>query len=188
MPPVKRLLQFGRLLSNTLSTQAAFSRLQRLQSVTLYLCPFYVAAPNREPRRSRPADVVRRRPQGDGALPGPDATFDGGEVLPGITAVPLPGHTPGHTGFRLDGGSRSLLVWGDIVHLPQVQAPEPEAGVVFDVDGDQAVRTRRRMLDEAATDRLLVAGMHTEFPGLANVIREGAGYRIVPELWATLQP
>jgi hypothetical protein len=47
MPPVKRLLQFGRLLSNTLSTQAAFSRLQRLQSVTVYLCPFYVAAPFR---------------------------------------------------------------------------------------------------------------------------------------------
>jgi len=114
-------------------------------------------------------------------------TFEDGDVLPGISAVPLPGHTPGHTGYRLDGGSRSLLVWGDIVHLPQVQAPEPEAGVVFDVDGDAAVRTRRRMLDEAATDRLLVAGMHTEFPGLANVIREGAGYRIVPELWATFQ-
>lgn len=115
-------------------------------------------------------------------------TFETGEVLPGITAVPLPGHTPGHTGYRLDGGSRSLLVWGDIVHLPQVQAPEPEAGVVFDVDGDQAVLTRRRMLDEATTDRLLVAGMHTEFPGLANVIRDGNGYRIVPELWVAFQP
>jgi glyoxylase-like metal-dependent hydrolase (beta-lactamase superfamily II) len=115
-------------------------------------------------------------------------TFETGEVVPGITAVPLPGHTPGHTGYRLDGGSQSLLVWGDIVHLPQVQAPEPEAGVVFDVDGDEAVRTRRRMLDEATTDRLLIAGMHTEFPGLAKVIREGDRYRIVPELWVTLQP
>lgn len=115
-------------------------------------------------------------------------TFEGGEVLPGITAVSLPGHTPGHTGYRLDGGSRSLLVWGDIVHLPQVQAAEPEAGVVFDVDGDEAVRTRRRMLGEASTDRLLVAGMHTEFPGLANVIREEEGFRIVPELLAAFQP
>ncbi len=114
-------------------------------------------------------------------------TFVSGDVLPGITAVPLPGHTPGHTGYRLDGGSRSLLVWGDIVHLPQVQAPEPEAGVVFDVDGAEAVHTRRRMLDVATTDRLLVAGMHTEFPGLGNVIRDGAGYRIVPELWTALQ-
>lgn len=115
-------------------------------------------------------------------------TFDDGEVLPDITAVPLPGHTPGHTGYRLDGGSRSLLVWGDIVHLPQVQAPEPDAGVVFDVDDAMAVQTRSRMLDEAATDRLLIAGMHTEFPGLANVVREGTGFRIVPELWATFQP
>lgn len=75
-----------------------------------------------------------------------------------------------------------------MVHLPQVQAPEPEAGVVFDIDGDEAMRTRRRMLEEAATDRLLVASMHTEFPGLANVVREGDGFRIVPELLAACQP
>lgn len=111
----------------------------------------------------------------------------GGEVLPNVHAVPLPGHTPGHTGYRLEAGGRSLLVWGDIVHLPQVQAPEPDAGVVFDVDGDRAADTRRRMLDAAAADRLLVAGMHVEFPGFARVAREDRGYRIIPELWAAFQ-
>lgn len=111
----------------------------------------------------------------------------GGEVMPDIHAVPLPGHTPGHTGYRLEAGGRSLLIWGDIVHLPQVQAPEPDAGVVFDVDGDQAADTRRRMLDAAAADCLLVAGMHVEFPGFARVARHGHGYRIVPELWAAFQ-
>ncbi|MBE7209618.1 MAG: MBL fold metallo-hydrolase [Gluconacetobacter diazotrophicus] len=113
--------------------------------------------------------------------------FGGGEVLPGITAVPLPGHTPGHTGFRVEGGARSLLVWGDIVHLPHVQAPEPDAGVVFDVDGARAAETRRTALEMAAEEGSCVAGMHTEFPGLGTVRRRGTGYVIVPELWASFQ-
>jgi glyoxylase-like metal-dependent hydrolase (beta-lactamase superfamily II) len=43
--------------------------------------------------------------------------FTGGEVFPGVTTVPLPGHTPGHTGFMIASGNASLLIWGDIVHV-----------------------------------------------------------------------
>lgn len=39
-------------------------------------------------------------------------------ILPGIQAVPLFGHTPGHTGYLLGDERDSLLVWGDIVHSP----------------------------------------------------------------------
>lgn len=39
-------------------------------------------------------------------------TFTGREVLPGIDAVPLPGHTAGHSGFRIESDGRSVLVWG----------------------------------------------------------------------------
>lgn len=55
-----------------------------------------------------------------------------GEVLPGISAIPLPGHTDGHTGFRLESGKESLLVWGDIVHFPQIQIARPEVAIAFD--------------------------------------------------------
>ena len=46
-----------------------------------------------------------------------------------------------------------------------------------------AVATRRRMLDMAATERLLVTGMHLHFPGFGHVGREGATYRYYPEPW-----
>lgn len=110
-------------------------------------------------------------------------TVTGGEVLPGVTAVPEPGHTPGHTGWLLASASDSLLIWGDIVHLAGVQFAHPEAGMAFDVDSAQAIATRRRILDMAATDRLRVTGMHLDFPGFGHVVRAGAGYAFIAEPW-----
>lgn len=103
-----------------------------------------------------------------------------GEIAPGIAAVPLPGHTPGHTGYLIDD---SLLVWGDIAHVPDVQIPRPEVGIGFDVDPAQAEATRRHVLDMAASERLAITGMHLHFPGYSHVLREGDGYRLVPEAW-----
>jgi glyoxylase-like metal-dependent hydrolase (beta-lactamase superfamily II) len=107
-----------------------------------------------------------------------------GEVLPGIEAILAPGHTPGHTAYRVQSGDRSLLIWGDVVHLPAIQFVRPEAGVSFDVDGAVAAATRKRILDQAAVDRLLVAGMHLDFPALGSVRRDGAGFAWVPEQWS----
>ena len=107
----------------------------------------------------------------------------GGEVLPGITAVHLPGHTPGHCGFRIVSGGQALLMWTDVVHLPAIQFKNPGAGVGFDVDGDRARETRRKILDEVASERTFIAGSHLEFPALGSVARDGAGYSFVPALW-----
>jgi glyoxylase-like metal-dependent hydrolase (beta-lactamase superfamily II) len=110
-------------------------------------------------------------------------TFTGGEVMPGITAVPLPGHTPGHTGYRIASGGASLLIWGDIVHLPEVQSPRPEVGVQFDVELEQAQATRRAILAELAHTRELDAGMHIHVPGYAHIARDGSSYRLLQEAW-----
>ena len=106
-----------------------------------------------------------------------------GDLAGGVTAVALPGHTPGHTGWRVDSGGKSLLIWGDVVHLPTVQFAEPGTGVAFDVDGEEAAATRKRAMEMAATERLMVAGIHHEFPAFGYVARDGAGYRFVPALW-----
>lgn len=106
-----------------------------------------------------------------------------GEVMPGIGAVFLPGHTPGHTGYRIGENGAWVLIWGDLVNQPVVQCAFPEAGFFSDADGALAVRTRKDMLSKAADENLLVAGMHIEFPGFARVAREGAGYRLVPAQW-----
>lgn len=101
------------------------------------------------------------------------------EVAPGVTAVPLPGHTPGHMGLRVASGPESLLIWGDVVHAAAYQFAQPDWSMVFDADEDLARRTRKRMLDQAAADRTLVAGMHLDFPAAGYVERSGGSYRYI---------
>ena len=102
-----------------------------------------------------------------------------GEVAPGIVSMPLPGHTPGHTGFMLTSGDDALLLWADIVHVPSVQLARPEVTIAFDVDPAQAAETRAAILDRVAADRLMVAGAHMTLPGLANIEATQDGYRAV---------
>ena len=101
------------------------------------------------------------------------------EIAPGVTAIPLPGHTPGHMGLRIASGGESLLIWGDVIHAPAYQFSRPDWSVAFDADMDGARASRHRMLDMAATDRLAVAGMHLDFPAMGYVERQGDAYRYV---------
>jgi len=110
-------------------------------------------------------------------------TFRGGEVFPGVTAVPAHGHTPGHTAFLITSGAERLLVWGDTVHIPEVQVPHPEVTMTVDSDPPAAEASRRRIFDMAASERLLVTGMHLHYPGFGHVARERDGFVFVPEAW-----
>ncbi len=111
-------------------------------------------------------------------------------VVPGLTALPLPGHTPGHTGYRVTSNGRDLLIWGDIVHAPALQFARPDWSIAFDVDMDAAIATRLRTMDMAAADRVLIAGMHLDFPGFGHVqaSTEARSYRFVPIPWQTAFP
>ncbi|MEZ0171240.1 MBL fold metallo-hydrolase [Microvirga sp. TS319] len=105
----------------------------------------------------------------------------GHQVAPGVTSVPLPGHTPGHTGYLIERGGERLLIWGDIIHVAALQLRHPEWSVIFDVDRPAAAAMRRRTLDWVASDELPVAGMHIGFPGLGRIVRDGTGYVLAPE-------
>ncbi len=109
--------------------------------------------------------------------------FQKGEVFPGVTAMPLHGHTPGHSGYLVASGNEQVLIWGDIVHVPEVQTARPEAGMVFDTDSEQAIVTRRRVFDMVTADKLMVTGMHMHFPGFSRLVKSGAAYRIIPAAW-----
>lgn len=109
--------------------------------------------------------------------------FTAGEIFPGVTAIPRPGHTPGHTTFLISSGQDQLLIWGDIVHVPEVQTARPEVCMEFDTDAGAAATQRRKVFDMVATDRLLVTGMHMHFPGFAHLVRRGTGYQLIPAAW-----
>jgi len=110
-------------------------------------------------------------------------TFTSGEVFPGVTTVSAQGHTPGHTGYLVASGGDRLLIWGDTVHIPEVQFARPEITMVPDTDPDAAAAMRRELLEMVARERLLVAGMHLHFPGFGHVARDGDAFRFCPEAW-----
>lgn len=99
-----------------------------------------------------------------------------GDVLPGISMVPLPGHTPGHTGYRVESEGRSALIWGDIVHFPHIQIARPDVSIAFDQDPQRAAAARSALLDMVSADRLIAAGMHLGELGFARIQRTGRRY------------
>lgn len=119
--------------------------------------------------RKRFYDVPRKTAAAFTAL-GKWKTFKPGtELVPGIKAVATYGHTPGHTSFAVESEGRKLLIWGDLVHSHAVQFARPDVAIEFDYDQQQAVATRRKVFEEMAQNKSLVAGMHLPFPGIGHV-------------------
>ncbi len=107
----------------------------------------------------------------------------GTTLVPGVTYVPTPGHTPGHQAVRITVGGETLLHVGDAVHQYAIQFARPEWTMAFDTHPAQAVTTRRALFAEAAAGRTRVMGYHLPFPGLGHVRAEGGGYAWVPQPW-----
>jgi len=85
-----------------------------------------------------------------------DLVDDGHELAPGLALTPLPGHTPGQMGVRLDHPSGRAVFCADAMHSP-VQIVQPDVSTVSDIDRAQARVTRLALLEEAVeTGRLMV--------------------------------
>jgi glyoxylase-like metal-dependent hydrolase (beta-lactamase superfamily II) len=104
---------------------------------------------------------------------------DGDELL-GCTPVLAPGHSPGHTCWRIGSGRDAFIAWGDLVHFSAIQIAYPEVGVKYDLDPDLARRSRLRMLDMIAAERIAVAGAHVNAPGFGYLERARGSYAFQP--------
>ncbi len=103
---------------------------------------------------------------------------DQGEVMPGVSLVPLPGHTPGHSGIEINDGGQRLLIWGDVVHSTLLQLRYPHWSISFDMNPPQARETRENLLARLAKEQTLVAGPHVTGLGTIRPCCEG-GYQLV---------
>ncbi len=110
--------------------------------------------------------------------------FKNEAILPGIQAVPLFGHTPGHTGYLIGDGKDSLLIWGDIVHFPHLQIAQPEVTIAFDSDPNEAAAVRATLLDRVATDKLSISGMHFNLLASGRIYRENNQYVLNYDAWS----
>jgi glyoxylase-like metal-dependent hydrolase (beta-lactamase superfamily II) len=106
------------------------------------------------------------------------------EVVPGITAVGTPGHTPGHTSYVIASGPSRVYVQSDVTNVPFLFARNPGWHAMFDQDAKMAEETRRKVYDMLVAEKMPVQGFHYPFPGLAHVEKDGNGYRVIPAPWS----
>ncbi len=105
----------------------------------------------------------------------------GTEEYLGFMPVVAPGHTPGHSCWLLTApGGGGFMALGDVVHVSAIQISHPDAGMIYDLDKIQAVKSRKRILDMAASERLAIAGAHVNAPGFGHIVRNGARFAFEP--------
>lgn len=97
-------------------------------------------------------------------------------ISAGLTAIPTPGHTPGHTSVVITSGNERGLVLGDVVITP-VDAEDPSIENSFDWDAAIAVETRKKLVDRLIADGSLVGASHLPAPGLGRFVRVAGGQR-----------
>lgn len=105
----------------------------------------------------------------------------GAQVTPSIKAVPLAGHTPGHSGYEIVSGTDRLLYLGDALHSSIISVQRPEWVNGWDTDSAAGVATRQGLLSRGATGALRIYGGHFPFPGVGRFQRRDDGFVWVPE-------
>ena len=108
-------------------------------------------------------------------------TFEpGAEVLPGITAILLRGHTPGQVGYQIVSGREKLFDVGDVVHSEAISLKRPEWTVKYDSDPQAARETREKTLRELARTKVIIFSPHLPFPGFGRMVASKVGYDWMP--------
>jgi glyoxylase-like metal-dependent hydrolase (beta-lactamase superfamily II) len=92
-----------------------------------------------------------------------------------VRILPTPGHTPGHSAFRLGRGKDDAVFSGDLVHSP-LQALYPEMSMKFDVDQAAAAKTRRSFFERYCDTDTLCCTAHFPSPSVGRIKRRGNGF------------
>lgn len=107
----------------------------------------------------------------------------GDKLFNGVELIDAPGHTPGHFVLMISSGQEQVMHWVDAVHHHAISAAHPEWVIGWDVDPQQGIATRKKILDRAAAERARIFGSHMPFPGLGAVRPAGSGYEFLIEPW-----
>lgn len=119
----------------------------------------------------------------DNLLPNRDRIIfvtDGEEFLPGVQAMAAPGHTLGHTMFILTSNGSTMALIGDLAHHHVMLIERPMMQFAFDIDPELSARTRSRVLEMLATERMPSIAYHFPWPGIGHIAKRGDGYQFLP--------
>ena len=106
---------------------------------------------------------------------------DGKDVISGVQAMSVPGHTMGHTIFIIKSGAKSLVYTADITHHQILLTEKPRTEFAYDTDPKLAVQSRLKTFDMIASQKLPMLAYHFPWPGYGHLAKQGDGFRYYPE-------
>ena len=144
-----------------------------------------LAFPNAVIRMSTPEWAFMQKNKSQAALvaaitPKVRTFAPGSTVVPGITAVVLPGHTPGHSGYRIASGGARLTDIGDTAHSSIVSLAKPGWIIGYDTDGAEGRATREKELKSLAASHDRIFAPHFPYPGIGTIVATDGGYAFMP--------
>jgi glyoxylase-like metal-dependent hydrolase (beta-lactamase superfamily II) len=105
---------------------------------------------------------------------------DGGSgIAAGVTMIAAPGHTPGNAVVRIDSAGEVLMFVADLFYQPENLGIEGWVSQ-YDYDPRLVIETRRRLLNESASEGSLLMVYHLPFPGLGRVRHNGSAWEWIP--------
>jgi len=105
---------------------------------------------------------------------------DNGQVAGGITSMAVFGHTPGHMAYRIESDGKQLVIGADFANHYVWSLAYPDWEVKFDMDKTAAAKSRRKLLDMMATDKVPFVGYHMPWPAVGFVETRDTGFHYVP--------
>jgi glyoxylase-like metal-dependent hydrolase (beta-lactamase superfamily II) len=110
-------------------------------------------------------------------------TFEpGAMVAPGVTAIAIKGHTPGHVGYEIVSGDDRILDIGDSAHSSIISLVRPDWAMGFDTDRIVAKASREALLSDLTKSHEKIFSPHFPYPGVGTVESEGIHFRWQPTL------
>jgi glyoxylase-like metal-dependent hydrolase (beta-lactamase superfamily II) len=105
----------------------------------------------------------------------------GADLVAGVKAVDIKGHTPGHSGYLISSGDQSLLYIGDTMHHSVISVQQPDWTIAFDGDAPTAQASRKQIIETSAANDQRVYAVHFPFPGLGKFAKQGESFVWVAE-------
>jgi glyoxylase-like metal-dependent hydrolase (beta-lactamase superfamily II) len=97
----------------------------------------------------------------------------GADLVPGVKAIDIQGHTPGHSGYLITSGDATVAFLGDMAHHSVISVQRPDWTIAFDGDAPTAQASRKKFLEEWAASGQRIFAPHFPFPGIGKVEKQG---------------
>lgn len=113
-----------------------------------------------------------------------ELTSPGDMIADGVTVFDAAGHTPGHCGLVIESDGERLIHGADLVAHYVLSLAHPEWSFYATIDKPREIAARRAFFAKAADEGQRVFFCHVPFPNLGHIIRDGEGFRWLPEYYA----